>query len=94
MPSAFAQRAGQGFVTEQFLDARGKRGAIHPWHDMAVVAVNQPFLDAAGVEGYDGHAVPHRFQAHRAERFRPDRADNGNTAFAVKILQFARTGGV
>src|SRR2546426_2222115 len=75
-------------VAQQALDAQREARAVHPRHEKSVVAVNEPFLDAAGVEGHDRQAVTHRFEADRAERLGPDRTQDGHARVAVMIFQF------
>src|SRR5262245_23725227 len=80
----------EDLVTQEGFDARGKGGPIHPRHSITIVTVDEPFLDAARVEGHDRQSVTHPLQTHRAEGFGPDRTDADHAALAIVNLHFLR----
>ena len=69
--AVFAEAAGQRLVGQQLVQARRVFLAVPPGHEKAVLAVNEPVFDAAGVEGHHRQRVAHDFQADRGNGLRP-----------------------
>src|SRR5215475_7741000 len=81
--AALAHFSREGFISEQLFNARGELSVIKVRDEEAVLAVEQPLANAAGVKSNDGEATAHGFQAGGAERFRPKRTHDRQRSVAI-----------